>query len=79
MVVATSVLVLNELGMEWGFLYGLALTGVSAVCTVIFVFVLDRDRVIAGASVPHRKDRPVRMPVTELTDQTTIPVETAGD
>jgi NADH-quinone oxidoreductase subunit H len=48
-VVAAAVLVLDQLGLEWGFLYGLALTAVSAVCTGIFVFFLDRGRILGGA------------------------------
>lgn len=49
MVIAGTVLVLDQLGVE-GFLFGLALTAVSGVATVIFVFFLDRDRVMAGAA-----------------------------
>ena len=49
MVIAATVLVLNQVGMVWGFGYGLALTMVSGVCTVIFVFFLDRGRIMGGA------------------------------
>ncbi|MEX2552431.1 MAG: NADH-quinone oxidoreductase subunit NuoH, partial [Actinomycetota bacterium] len=61
MVVGGTVLVLDELGVTYGFSYGLVLTAVSLLCTVIFVFFLDRDRIMAGASAsPVRQDRPVR-------------------
>jgi NADH-quinone oxidoreductase subunit H len=66
MVVAGTILVLDQLAVPYGFVFGLVLTAVSAVCTVAFLMFLDRDRIIAGASVPHRQDRPVRMPVTEV-------------
>lgn len=55
MVVAFSILLLEELAVPFGFTYGLVLTGVSAVCTGIFVFVLDRDRVITGAAQAARR------------------------
>ncbi len=54
MVVATTLLVLDQVGVS-RFFQGLALTGVSAVCTVAFVFYLDRGRIIGGASVGQRK------------------------
>jgi len=49
MVMAGSILVLDELGVPYGFGYGMALTGVSLICTVAFVFFIDRGRTIAGA------------------------------
>jgi len=52
-----SILVLDALGLEFGFVYGLALTAVNLVATAIFLFVLDRDRVIRGAA---QRRRPVR-------------------
>ena len=66
MVVAGTILVLDQIGVPYGFVFGLVLTAVSAICTLAFLMFLDRDRIIAGASVPHRQDRPVRMPVTEV-------------
>ncbi len=51
MVVAGTVLVLDTLGVEYGFTFGLALTAVSAACTGAFLFFLDRGRIIRGASV----------------------------
>jgi NADH-quinone oxidoreductase subunit H len=78
MVVAASVLVLNELGMEWGFLYGLVLTGVSAICTGGFVFFLDRGRIMAGAGAGRRRLHPPRPPSAERVDGR-VPAGTAGD
>ena len=53
MVVATTILVLDQVGVS-GFAFGLALTSVSAICTVAFVFFLDRGRIIEGAAAPKR-------------------------
>jgi NADH-quinone oxidoreductase subunit H len=66
MVVASTILVLDYLEVAYGFVFGLVLTVVSGLCTLGFLFFLDRDRVIAGAAVPHRLDRPVRMPDTRV-------------
>lgn len=77
MVVSATILVLDVLEVRYGFFFGLALTAVSAICTIGFVFFLDRDRVISGASVPHALDRPVRMPATEVTSG--VAVEVSGD
>lgn len=45
---AAAILVLDTLGVPMGFVYGLILTAVNLVATVIFLVVLDRDRVISG-------------------------------
>ncbi|UCC27196.1 MAG: NADH-quinone oxidoreductase subunit NuoH [Gemmatimonadales bacterium] len=66
MVVSATVLVLDLLEVSYGFTFGLVLTLVSGLCTVAFLFFLDSDRIISGASVPYRQDRPVRMPVTQV-------------
>jgi NADH-quinone oxidoreductase subunit H len=47
---AVSILALDSLGVPFGLVYGLILTGVNLVATAIFLWVLDRDRVIAGGS-----------------------------
>jgi len=47
---AGAILVLDEIGVRWGFGYGLALTAVSGVATVAFVFFIDRGRTITGAA-----------------------------
>ena len=53
MVVAGTILVLDQVGVS-GFTFGVALTGVSAICTVAFVFFLDRGRIIQGAAAGRR-------------------------
>lgn len=49
MVVAATILVLDQIGVPYGFWFGLVLTGVSALCTGAFLFGLDRGRIITGA------------------------------
>ena len=46
----TTILVLDTVGMEFGFVYGLILTLVNAIATAAFHLWLDRDRVIGGTS-----------------------------
>ncbi|MDT8367651.1 MAG: NADH-quinone oxidoreductase subunit NuoH [Longimicrobiales bacterium] len=72
MIVSATILVLDHLEVAYGFTFGLVLTAVSGACTVAFLFFLDRDRVIAGAAVPHRLDRPVRMPDTRLPERSSV-------
>ena len=62
MLMAASILTLDTLGVPFGFVYGLILTGISLVATGLFVFVLDRDRIIGG-SPPERRE--VAGPVVE--------------
>lgn len=50
MLMGGTILVLDELGVGWGFGYGLALTAVSTVATVAFVYFMDRGRTITGAA-----------------------------
>jgi NADH-quinone oxidoreductase subunit H len=50
MLIAGTILVLDEIGMSWGFGYGMALTAVSGVATLGFVYLLDRGRTITGAA-----------------------------
>jgi len=64
MLLAGTILVLDQIGVE-GFLFGAALTALSAVCTGIFVFVVDSDRLISGSSVSGT-DRAVRSPVRQV-------------
>ena len=66
MVIAGTVLVLDEVGLPFGLRYGLVLTAVSLVATIMFMFWLDRDRIIGGASHPARPKLPPRMPVVEV-------------
>jgi NADH-quinone oxidoreductase subunit H len=50
MVVAATILALDTLGVAYGFTFGLVLTVVSAVCTGLFLLVLDRGRTLSGAA-----------------------------
>jgi NADH-quinone oxidoreductase subunit H len=45
-----SILVLDSVGLEFGFVYGLILTAINLVATLLFLFVIDRDRVMGGAT-----------------------------
>jgi NADH-quinone oxidoreductase subunit H len=47
---AASILVLDTVGVPFGLVYGLILTAVNAAATVLFLVVVDRDRVIAGSA-----------------------------
>ncbi|MGH7505990.1 MAG: NADH-quinone oxidoreductase subunit NuoH [Longimicrobiales bacterium] len=47
--VGTTVLVLDTMGIAFGFLYGLILTGVNLAAMAIFLWLVDRDRIIAGS------------------------------
>jgi NADH-quinone oxidoreductase subunit H len=55
----TAILILDSIGIPFGFLYGLILTGVNIVALMLFLGLVDRDRVISGASV----DRWARVPM----------------
>ena len=45
----TAILILDALGIRYGLLYGLILTAVNIVAMAIFLFVVDRGRVIKGS------------------------------
>jgi len=62
MLIGGTILVLDEIGVQFGFMFGLVLTGVSLACLLAFMFFLDRGRIIKGAA--GRKA--VRVPSTEL-------------
>jgi NADH-quinone oxidoreductase subunit H len=79
MIISGTVLVLDQVGVPYGFTYGALLTAVSGLCTVAFMFFLDRDRIIKGASVPTRQERPVRMPMVEAPAGGGLPAEVSGD
>ena len=53
-IMGTSILVLDMIGVEYGLMYGLILTAINLVPTIIFFWVLDRDRVIGGAAQAAR-------------------------
>ncbi len=57
--VGTVVLVLDRMGIRYGLLYGLILTAVNIVAMAVFLFVVDRGRVIKG-SYGSRHMREVR-------------------
>ena len=61
MLIAGTMLVLDQLGIPFGILYGGVLTVVSGITTLAFLFFVDRDRVIAGA---HRR-RVARSPAAD--------------
>ncbi|HEY0671187.1 MAG TPA: hypothetical protein VGD27_02915, partial [Longimicrobiales bacterium] len=44
-----SILILDSMGLQYGLLYGLILTAVNLAATLIFMFVVDRGRVIRGS------------------------------
>jgi NADH-quinone oxidoreductase subunit H len=50
MLVAMTILVLEEVGVAYGFGYGVVLTVVSGAATFAFMFFLDRGRTITGAA-----------------------------
>jgi len=50
MLIGGTILTLDEIGLSYGFTYGLVLTAVSGVATVGFMFMLDRGRTITGAA-----------------------------
>ena len=54
MIVAGTTLVLDQIDAS-KFIFGMTLTGVSAMCTVSFVFFLDRGRIIQGAAAGRRR------------------------
>jgi NADH-quinone oxidoreductase subunit H len=50
-----TILVLEQLGLQYGTAYGLILTAVNGVALLIFFLLLDRDRVMSGAYAPNRE------------------------
>jgi NADH-quinone oxidoreductase subunit H len=64
----TSILILDQIGIRYGLLYGLILTAVNLVATLIFVFLIDRGRVISG-SYGGRNMRDIRERLAEESKQ----------
>jgi NADH-quinone oxidoreductase subunit H len=61
--VGTSILVLDSVGIPFGTLYGLILTAINLVALVLFLVVLDRDRIMSGAAGPvYRGTRTAALP-----------------
>jgi len=54
MLIGGTILVLDEIGLAWGFWYGLGLTAVSGAATAVFMFYLDRGRTITGAAAQRQ-------------------------
>lgn len=55
MVVAVTVLSLETVGVPYGFVWGAILTMVSALCTAVFLWVVDRGRILSGAAYGLRE------------------------
>jgi NADH-quinone oxidoreductase subunit H len=51
---AFSILVLDSIGIPFGVVYGLILTAVNLAATFLFLFVIDRDRIITGSAPAPR-------------------------
>lgn len=51
--VAATILLLDQLGVS-GFAFGAVLTAVSGLATLVFVYVIDRDRIIPGSAARRR-------------------------
>jgi hypothetical protein len=73
---AFSILMLDTLGVPFGFVYGLILTAINAVATILFLVVVDNDRVIAGSARADLDDTRRRRPLPR--GVTVEPVEYAG-
>jgi NADH-quinone oxidoreductase subunit H len=54
-IMAAAILTLDTLGVPFGFVFGLILTAVNLVITILFLMLLDRDRVIAGTAPASRE------------------------
>jgi NADH-quinone oxidoreductase subunit H len=61
---AAAILVLDTLGVPYGIVYGLILTAVNLVPTVLFLVLIDRDRVIGGTAPAARRSGPLPQGVT---------------
>jgi NADH-quinone oxidoreductase subunit H len=61
-VVGSTILVLDTAGIPFGLLYGLILTAVNLLCLGVFVWLIDRDRVIGGADAYARSARAGALP-----------------
>ena len=63
-VMATTILILDTLGLPYGLGYGLILTAVNLVCMALFLWVIDSDRVLAGGSSKREPRVPRNVNVT---------------
>ncbi|MGH7470867.1 MAG: NADH-quinone oxidoreductase subunit NuoH [Longimicrobiales bacterium] len=83
----TTILILDQLGLQFGFVYGLILTVVNTLASGIFFFWLDRDRVMSGSYAPDRErllgerrygDSVHGVPAEDATSRPPRPRSTAG-
>ncbi|HEX6134190.1 MAG TPA: NADH-quinone oxidoreductase subunit NuoH [Longimicrobiales bacterium] len=63
-IMAAAILALDTLGVPFGLVYGLILTAVNLVPTLVFLMLIDRDRVIAGTAPAARRPAPLPHGVT---------------
>ena len=61
---AAAILVLDTLGVPYGIVYGLILTAINLVPTVLFLLLVDRDRIIGGTAPAARRSGPLPQGVT---------------
>jgi NADH-quinone oxidoreductase subunit H len=73
MVTGSTMLVLDQMGWQLGLPYGLVLTAVNAVCTFLFVWVLDRDRIMSGSAASPNRGLPSGVHVESLPMRNTMP------
>ncbi len=76
MLMAASILALDSLGVPFGLVYGLILTAINLVATFAFLYLLDRDRVIAGGSA--KRPVPPRTPEAVVVEDPEEPVGAGG-
>jgi NADH-quinone oxidoreductase subunit H len=60
--VGATILVLDSVGIEYGLLYGLILTAVNLAALVVFLVIVDRDRVMAGSDSYAARPRSAALP-----------------
>ena len=71
-------LVLEELGVPYGFGYGLVLTAVSGIATFSFIFFIDRGRTITGAAAGNAQKTEIRsIGLERQARNTDLPAKTA--
>ncbi len=64
-IMATSILVLDSLGVPYGLGYGLILTGVDLVALFVFLWLIDSNHVLTGGSKHRRSASPHDVAVVE--------------
>jgi NADH-quinone oxidoreductase subunit H len=80
MLIGGTILVLDEMGVRYGFGYGLVLTAVSGAATLTFMFFIDRGRTITGAAArPSQKSEIKTIPQATGHEPAVAEPATAGD